>query len=266
MMKNIAHRGFSGRYPENTMPAFRKAVEEGADGIELDVHLTRDGVPVIIHDERLERTTNGKGFVKDWMFSELRVLDAGSGSGPDNGKRVSAEVDRTEKGQSAGGEDFFGDSGVRSPSRAEELDLGIKTDIITNIELKTDDIPYPGIEQKVTTLLKVYDIVDRVIISSFNRESVLRMKAVLPEVRCGLLTEKWPPEMISDLAAAGIEYLHPWYGCVTPERMAEAKACGIGINTWTVNEEEDILSMLRLGVDAVITNFPDRVNRVKAGC
>jgi len=257
MTKNIAHRGFSGRFPENTMLAFRKAMEEGADGIELDVHLTRDGVPVIIHDERLERTTNGRGFVKDWTFAELRALDAGSGSGPDNGKRVSAEADRAGKGQSAG------DSGLRIPALEEYLYLVRGTGIVTNIELKTDDIPYSGIEHKVIALLKVFDIVDRVIIFSFNYETVLRMKSALPEVRCGFLMEKWQPEMISDLSAAGIGYLHPWYGCITPERMAEAKDCGIGVNTWTVNEEEDIREMFRMGVDAVITNYPDRVNRVK---
>ncbi|MCD8216921.1 MAG: glycerophosphodiester phosphodiesterase [Clostridiales bacterium] len=236
MIKNIAHRGFSGRYPENTILAFRKAMEEGADGIELDVHLTRDGVPVIIHDERLDRTTNGTGFVKDQTLAQLRVLDAGSAIGSDNG---------------------------RIPTLEEYLYLVRDAGILTNIELKTDDIPYPGIEQKVITLLKVFDLVDRVIISSFNYETVLRTKSALPEVRCGFLTERWRPEVIPDLTAAGIEYLHPWYGCVTPERMAEAKDCGIGVNTWTVNEEADIREMLRMGVDAVITNYPDRVNRVK---
>ena len=127
MTKNFAHRGFSGKYPENTMLAFEKAIEAGADGIENDVHLTKDGVPVIIHDELVDRTTNGKGYVKDYTYEELSKLDASY---------------------------IFPEYGVlHIPTLREYMELVKDKDIITNIELKTGVFEYPGIEEKVYAIL-----------------------------------------------------------------------------------------------------------------
>ena len=123
MTKNFAHRGFSGKYPENTLLAFSKAIEEGVDGIENDVHLTKDGVLVVMHDELVDRTTNGKGYIKDKTYEELSQLDASY---------------------------IFKEYGPQKvPTLREYLELVKDTDIITNIELKTGVFEYTGIEQRI---------------------------------------------------------------------------------------------------------------------
>lgn len=156
-MKNFAHRGFSGKYPENTMLAFRKALECGADGIEMDVQLTKDGELVVIHDERVDRTTNGTGNVRDYTLEELQKLDASY--------IYSEEV------------------GFQTiPTFDEYCRWVAGTPLVTNIELKTGVYPYPGIEAKVWPVLQRYHLEDKVIISSFNHESVLRMKALAPDL------------------------------------------------------------------------------------
>ena len=143
MTKNFAHRGFSGKYPENTLLAFEKAVEAQTDGIELDVQLTKDGEIVIIHDETIDRTTNGKGLVVDYTYEELEKFDASY----------------IYTGQ-------FGFNKI--PTLREYFNLIKDTNIITNIELKTGINEYQGIEEKVYNLIKEFQLEDRVIISSFN--------------------------------------------------------------------------------------------------
>ena len=223
MTKNFAHRGFSGKYPENTLLAFSKAIEEGVDGIENDVHLTKDGVLVVMHDELVDRTTNGKGYIKDKTYEELAQLDASY---------------------------IF-------------KELVKDTDIITNIELKTGVFEYTGIEQKVYDMLREFDMVDRIIISSFNHYSVLRMKAIDPAIKCGMLEESWLINAGAYVASTGVECFHPFFKNMTPENVAEVKSHGLEINTWTVNEEEDIREMFRVGVDSVIGNYPDLVNKIR---
>ncbi len=141
-MINFAHRGFKGKYPENTMLAFNKAIEAGADGIEFDVHLSKDGEIVIIHDETLERTTDGSGLVGEKTLDQLKNLNA-SKAYPDY------QVQRIL-------------------TLSEYFDFAKDYDIITNIELKTSIIDYPGIEEKVYKVIKEYNLAEKVIISSFN--------------------------------------------------------------------------------------------------
>ena len=238
MIKNFAHRGFSGKYPENTMIAFAKAIEAGVDGIEHDVHLTKDGVPVIIHDELVDRTCNGEGFVKDYTYEELKKLNASK---------------------------LFPDVPIQHiPTLQEYLEFVKAVDIVTNIELKTGIFEYPGIEQKVYDLVKAYGLLDKIIISSFNHHSVLRMKAIDPNVKCGLLEESWLLNVGAYVQASGVECFHPIFVNMTPENVADLKAYGKEINVWTVNEEDQIRMMIEVGVDSVIGNFPDRVNKVRA--
>ena len=240
MTKNFAHRGFSGKYPENTRIAFEAAVRTpGCDGIENDVHLTKDGQLVIIHDETLDRTsTNKKGFIKDMTLSELREAEL-----------------------------FYVFKGQYEPQHiltlAEYFDIVKDSDIVTNIELKTGIFEYEGIEEKVLAEIKRYDIMERIIISSFNHFSVLRMKKLCPEIKCGLLTDSWLLNAGKYVKEAGIECYHPILWNNIPEVVEEVHGEGIEINTWTVNEEEDILRMLSLGVDSVIGNFPDRVTALR---
>ncbi|MCR5310554.1 MAG: glycerophosphodiester phosphodiesterase [Lachnospiraceae bacterium] len=237
MTLNFGHRGFSGNYPENTLLAFKKAVEAGCDGIELDVHLTKDGEVVVIHDETVDRTTDGTGFVADKTLEELKKLDASF--------------------------KFKGQYGINPvPTLREYFDLIKDTGIITNIELKTGINTYPGIEKKTLEIIDEYGLRDRIIISSFNHYSVMRMKELAPDMEYGFLTESWIIDFAEYTKKLGCEYVHPIFKAVTDDFASECKKAGIGINTWTVNEEKDIRRMISLGVHAVIGNFPDRAGRI----
>lgn len=240
MVKNFAHRGFSGNYPENTMLAFEKAVQtEGCDGIEMDVHLTKDGEVVIIHDEKLDRTcVNGTGYVRDYTYEELK------------------EFDMSFK--------FAGQCEPQYvPTLREYFELVKDTPIVTNIELKTGIFEYPGIEKKVYDLIHEFGLEKKIIISSFNHFSIRRMKEICPELICGLLTETWLIDAGRYTKGTGAECLHPIFYNMTEEVIAEVKSQGIKINTWTVNEEEDIRTMIARGVDSVIGNYPDRVTKIR---
>ena len=126
-----------------------------------------------------------------------------------------------------------------------------------------DSFEYTGIEQKVYDMLREFDMVERIIISSFNHYSVLRMKAIDPAIKCGMLEESWLINAGAYVASTGVECFHPFFKNMTPENVAEVKSHGLEINTWTVNEEEDIREMFRVGVDSVIGNYPDLVNKIR---
>lgn len=238
MSKNFAHRGFSGKYPENTMLAFIKAVEEGVDGIELDVQLTKDGIPVIIHDETLDRTTDGVGNVVDFTYEELKKYDASF---------------------------KFKNLGMFNPipTLEEYLNYIKNFDIVTNIELKTGVNEYLGIEEKVLELIQKYGLEKKVIISSFNHFTVMRFKKLAPHIKCGFLTESWLINGGEYTKEKGIECYHPYFKNLIPEVIKELKENKIEINTWTVNSEEDMRYLIKHEVDSIITNYPDLLNKVK---
>ena len=235
MSKVFAHRGFSGKYPENTLLAFQKALETGCHGVELDVHLTKDNVLVIIHDETLERTTDGAGWVKDYTYDELCRFNAAA--------------------------NFPGcDSFERIPTLREYFELiADHKDFITNIELKTSVIWYEGIEAETLKMLDEFDRRDTTIISSFNHLSVLKMKELAPDMKCGFLEDSWLVNQAEYCTSGGVECFHPYFYNMVPEEIAKLKKAGIEINVWTVNTDEEINLMLdRGGIDGLITNFPDR--------
>lgn len=232
MVKNFAHRGYSGKYPENTMIAFEKAIEAGADGIELDVQLTKDGEVVIIHDESIDRTTDGKGLVVSFTCEELKKYDASY----------------TYRGQ-------MGFNSI--PTLREYFELVKDTNIITNIELKTGVNEYHGIEQKVWDLIKEYNLTDRIIISSFNHYTILRMKAIASELVYGLLTETWYVDAGKYTHNLGVQCYHPQFANMTKEIVKEIKSHGVQINAWTVNKEETMRDLIEKGIDGIIGNFPE---------
>ncbi len=235
--KNIAHRGFSGKYPENTLLAFEEALEEGVDGFEFDTHLTRDGEIVIIHDERLDRTTDATGFVRDRTYAELCRVDAGKP---------------------------FPEYGFQKiPTLREYFELVKGRDILTNIELKNGIYWYEGMEEKVIAMIREYHLEEQVILSSFNHRSILHCKQLAPEIRCGFLDFSWLADAGEYTATRGVEYYHPAFFTLDEETVREIHSRGVGINTWTVNEPEEIARMFDLGVEAVIGNWPDRVNALR---
>ena len=232
MILNFAHRGFSGRYPENTMLAYEKAVEAGCDGIELDVHLSADGELVLIHDERVDRTADGVGFVGRMTLKELRALDASAG--------------------------FRGQYGVnRIPTLKEYLAFAKEAGIMTNIELKTGVYTYPGIEEKTLAMIDDFGLRDKILFSSFNHYSVKRMQALASEMTYGLLEESRVIDLPAYTAAQGVQAVHPEYHMVDEAFMASAREHGLAVNVWTVNTEYAMRRLARLGVDMMIGNNPD---------
>ena len=233
MILNFAHRGFSGRYPENTMLAYEKAIAAGCDGIELDVHLTADEELVLIHDERVDRTTDGTGFVGRMTLAELRALDASAG--------------------------FRGQYGVnRIPTLREYFELAKAAGIMTNIELKTGVYTYPGIEAKVLEMIDDFGLREKIVISSFNHYSVKRMQVLAPDMTYGLLEESRVIGLPDYTAAQGVQAVHPEYHMVDEEFMAAARGHGLAVNVWTVNSEYAMNRLAALGVDMMIGNYPDR--------
>ncbi len=235
---NFGHRGFKSRYPENTMISFEKALAVGVDGLEFDVHLSKDGVPVIIHDETLERTCNKSGFVKDLTLAELKTVNAGA-----NFKGTDASKSFNEK----------------IPTLEEYFDLVKTKNIISNIELKTGVFEYTGIEEKVYELIKKYSLQDRCIISSFNHESILRFKKIAPQIKCGFLVDSWQIAPASYLKQHKIECYHPSAYLLTRPFVDELHSNNIEVNAWFGTIQFDYAQVIKTGLDGIITDFPDKV-------
>lgn len=234
-MKIIAHRGFSGVYPENTMLAFRKAIEIGADGIELDVHLSKDGQVMIIHDEALKRTTGLDGVISDYTREELEKISAG----------------KTKN-------DEFGFTPI--PSLEEYLAfMAEHKDKFTNIELKTAPVYYPEIEEKTLELVRKFDLEKNIIYSSFNWLSIERMQRLGTISETGLLFSGMKLyNQAHIIKSLGINYFHPDFNDLTDEIVKSYLDNKVGLNVWTVNEIEDMKVCLSWDIDGLITNFPDR--------
>lgn len=236
-MKVFAHRGFSGLYPENTMLAFRKAIEAGADGIELDIHESRDGKLVIIHDENLVRTTGVDALVNNLTLEQITHINAS----------------KTK-------DDAF-DSPI--PSFEEYLDFAAKGNFITNVEIKTGITWYPDIEKKAIEMIRAFHLEDRIIFSSFNWISVMRAKALAPEIECGFLYEDCRHNNLAlQTKEAGIQYMHPDFKLLDDEVVSQCKENGIGLNVWTINTQERMQKLIDWDVNSTISNYPDMCLRM----
>ena len=226
-----AHRGASAYAPENTLEAFRLGMEMGAEGFELDVHLSKDGELVVIHDETVDRTTNGTGLVRDMTLTELQALDAS------NGKE--------------------GYPDARIPTLAEVFRLVQGTDTIVNVEIKTDEYFYPGIEGKALNLAREMGVMDQVIFSSFNHFSLLKLRELAAEAKLGMLFADVLVRPWDYAKALDVEYLHPMKMNIYTENFSKgAMDAGYGINLWTVDDEETMIRCLAENV-GIITNKPD---------
>lgn len=239
MVQIFAHRGFSGYYPENTMLAFQKVAEETvADGIELDIQLTKDGEIVIMHDEMLDRTTNGSGWLKDHNLEELKMLSVGV----------------NVKG-------FFPRQTI--PTLREYFTWLKTTKLITNIELKTSYFEYEGIEEKLIAMVKEFGLEDQIWYSSFNHYTVARIKKLMPEAKCGLLTDTWLMNIGEYAASQGAASVNArTYFCAKEGVAADLHAHNIALQAWTPNDAEMMQELVDAGVDVLITNYPDIAAKV----
>ena len=217
-----AHRGASGwdrQYaPENTLPAFQKAIEMGADGIELDVQLTKDGKVVVCHDERIDRTSRGHGWLKDFTLAELKRIDFGK--------------PHVEYGF------------VEIPTLEEVLLLLQPSGLTLNIELKTGMIYYEGLEEKSVHLVQQYGMDERVIYSSFNHYSLEKLKKIHAGARIGLLMGEDFVEVPDDPKRLGAEAVHPPVSTVTKAYVARCHAHGLKVHVWTVDSPDKMRELL----------------------
>jgi len=226
-----AHRGASAYAPENTLEAFALAVRMGADGIELDVHLSRDGQLVVIHDETVDRTTNGHGQVQDFTVAQLQALDA------------SNHMD--------------GFPNAKIPTLAQVYDLLKDTDLWINVEVKTDAILYPDIEKKCLELAKEKGMEDRIIYSSFNHYTIATLRRLDKTAKLGLLYMSGLYEPWAYAKHVGAEYIHPFFPSLfLPGLVQGCAGNGVEINLWTIDDPQVMQQCLQLDV-GIITNKPD---------
>lgn len=234
-MLNIAHRGASGTFPENTLSAFRAAIEAGADMCELDVQLSRDGAVVVIHDDTVERTTDGKGEVAELTLEELKRLDAGAKfkNGPCKGERIPT-LDEV----------FAATSGK----------CGL------NIELKAG-----GLEHQVAQIMRARNALDDSIVSSFDWEYLNKIQQLHFNIRVALLAEEKPVELMINAVAMRAHAINPRWDMVTPDLCKAAHDRGLKVYTWTVDADERMRALIECGVDGIMTNYPERLRTVVGG-
>ena len=230
-----AHRGASAYRPENTLEAFALAVEQGADAIELDVHLTKDGYIVVAHDECLERVSNGTGRINDYTLEELKSLNFNK-LFPEQNDCVIPTLDE-----------------VYSLIKEKSPTAGV------NVELKTTELLYPELPEKLVRTEREYCMSERVIYSSFNHYSLAELKRINPDARIGLLYQLGmvDPWVYANYVSAYA--IHPHYAVIAalPETVARCHENGVTVNVWTVDNPDIISLMFKCGVDSVITNKPD---------
>lgn len=226
-----AHRGASGYAPENTMIAFEKAIEMNADGIELDVQLSKDGKIIVLHDEKVDRVSDTKGWVKDYTLSEL--------------KKINVNKKYPEFGE------------AKIPTLEEVYTLIKDTNLMINVELKNGVWFYPELEEKVLALTSKFGLEERVVYSSFNHYSVLKLKELNPDTKTAFLYSDGLLDMAEYAERYGVEALHPsFYHLQYQNFIRECKERNILIRAWTVNKRNE-MQLLRDNEIDIITNYPD---------
>lgn len=223
----FGHRGARGHEPENTVRSVRRALELGADGIEVDVYFV-DGRLMVIHDETLDRTTNGTGPVMEKTFAQLRSLDAGQGE--------------------------------KIPT-LEEIFEAVNRRALINVELKG-----PRTAAPVAALIGEYERQrgwhpGDFLVSSFDRAQLEETRKLRPEIRLGALFEEAGPDLVARAERLGAWSLHVGRELVTPELVDEAHGHGLKVFVFTINEPDEMARLCALGVDGIFTDYPDRVAR-----
>lgn len=242
---NIAHRGASVEAPENTLAAFGRALELGADGFELDVHQTKDGELVVVHDDTVDRTTNGNGPVHEMTLSQLQSLDAGSWF-----NRIYPDKARSSF------------AGERIPTLQQVMDLVKGKPVRLCIEIKTGASSKVGLEEKVVELIGRNKLQDQVVVVSFDQASVKRIKQLNPNLKTTVLFECKPLDPCLDAKAVEADGIGPFWSFVTSDLVAAAHRNGLGVFVWTVNDPAAMRQMIAHGVDAILTDRPDLLGRI----
>lgn len=235
ILECIAHRGYSSRAPENTMAAVNLALNTpGITGIEIDVQLTKDLVPVVIHDFVVDRVTNGKGFVKDFTYDQIRKLDAGNW------------FDSRYKGE-------------KIPSFKEILQQ-VKGKNKLIIEIKSNGHEYPGIEKKVVDLIKEYDMVSEVFIKSFNHKIIKEISKIDASIQTGILITGHPTLLLEQVRETGSKFISMSYYYLDQEILEIMHSQGIDVMAWTVNIEYAVDHILKLDRDiTIISDYPEKI-------
>jgi glycerophosphoryl diester phosphodiesterase len=243
----VGHRGVAECAPENTMISFRQAAAQGADLIETDVQLSADGHLAVIHDQTLERTTNGRGRVADLTLSELQALDAGSwfpvpaSPGP-HGEAGAGQVQASA--------DF---SGERLPTLDQVLDWA-RDKVGVVIEIKNGPVFYREIEQKVVEALRQHDMVERAMVISFDHPCLRQVKALCPDLATGAITVARLADPVAAIRAVGADALLPLWSLLTRAEVEACHAAGIAVCPWGAHPDYPYL--LSLSVDALSTEHP----------
>ncbi len=232
-----AHRGASTYAPENTLAAFEKAAEMGADGIELDVHRSRDGKLVVIHDETVDRTSNGRGRVVDMTCQELKKLDFSMGM---DGYRE-----------------------TRIPTLREVYGLLKGTDLVLNVEVKCDRIVYEGIWHELICLEREMGMQGRILYSSFNHSVLKELHCVDPDICIGLLYSNCIVDPWVYAGYMNADAIHPGVNAFrqTESIIERCHENGIRVNLWTVDTPQEAVALAEMDVDSLITNRPDLILR-----
>lgn len=235
----FAHRGASAHAPENTMAAFRLALEHGADGFELDAKLSADGTVVVIHDQTVDRTTGAPGTVREMTLGELKALDAGK---------------------------LFHPAFENEPiPTLEEIFAELGSKALINVEITNYSSPMDALPDRIADLVIRYELQDHIIFSSFHPLNLLRIRRRLPGVPAAILTEAgrrgrflrgWFGRWFSP------RFLHPYYTDVDLASLGAEHRRGRRVNTWTVNNPEDMQRLYKIRIDGIITDDPLLAKRV----
>lgn len=234
----IAHRGASRHAPENTLPAFQLAYELGANGIETDVHLTKDNIPVLIHDETLKRTASHSGYVKDFTFAQLKELDAGS---------------------------WFAKTYADTPilSLEEFLEWVEPKHLSLNIELKNNKIDYNHLEYIVYEMLEHFQLIERTTISTFNNHSVKRMSML--DVEVALLTSRRRWNLIQYGKQLGADAVHIKHTLLNTRLIKQSQEEEIAVRVYTVNKARQILKCFNYKCRGLFTDMPQKALKLRGG-
>ena len=244
MTKIYGHRGSKGEYPENTLLGFQKAIDMGVEGLEIDVHLTKDGELVVIHDETLHRTTDGEGRVKDHTLAEMKQLSVGN------------QFKHLEKYEASWDKE-------KVPTLQEVLRLLDGTDVELNIELKTTIYTYPGIEEKLLQVVETYASKRKIVYSSFHFPTLMRIKRLDENAEIAWLLQQPIPQILDYISTFQLEALHLDKNLVLDMQSEFPPSLAAITRVWTVNLKEEMERLFQLGVEAIITDYPERAIEVK---